>query len=200
VRVSDEIGFDFVSSDALLSMALITAADGNPTEAVGFTIEAARRGEKADSPLAVARARLGEGLVLLGAGEVEAAEEALNEARRQGVEMSIGYMVTEADAALARIALGRGDLERAGSLVAGLKVGRVQLEGCLDPAMVYLAGIEVLDRVDPGAAAEVRSEAAEYLEWVSSSIGDDDSDLRVGFLGTSSNTELRRAIGAISFT
>ena len=35
VRVSDEIGFDYVSSDALLSLALIAEAEGNPSEAVG---------------------------------------------------------------------------------------------------------------------------------------------------------------------
>ncbi len=69
VRVSDEIGFDYVSSDALLSLALIAEAEGKPSEAAAFTVEAAQRGEKADSPLAVARARLGEGLVLLGHGD-----------------------------------------------------------------------------------------------------------------------------------
>ena len=197
VRVSDEIGFDYVSSDALLSLALIAEAEGNPSEAVRFTAEAAQRGEKADSPLAVARARLGEGLVLLEDGDdVDGAEEALSEARRQGNEMAIGYMVTEAEAALAEIALIRGDLGTAGEIVAGLSwtIDRVQLEGTLDPARVYPACIKVLDRVDPAAAAAVRSSPPTTWMGVSSSIGDDDDDLRQGFLGTRSNSALIRTI------
>jgi tetratricopeptide (TPR) repeat protein len=196
VRVSDEIGFDYVSSDALLSLALIAEAEGNPSEAVAFTAEAAQRGEKADSPLAVARARLGEGLVLLGDGDVDGAEEAITEARRLGNEMSIGYMVTEAEAALAEIALIRGDLGTAGEIVAGLteKIDRIGLEGTLDPARVYLACIKVLDRVDPAEATAVRSKGTDYLKTVSSSIGEEDSDLRQGFLGTRSNLALLRAI------
>ena len=35
VRVSDEIGFDYVSSDALLSLALIAEAEGNPSRQWG---------------------------------------------------------------------------------------------------------------------------------------------------------------------
>jgi hypothetical protein len=196
IRVSDEIGFDYVSSDALLSLALIAAAEGEPSGAVGFAAEAAQRGEKADSPLAVARARLGEGLVLLGDGELDGAEEALTEARRQGNEMSLGYMVTEAEAALAEIALMRGDFYEAGEIVAGLtgRIDRVKLEGALDPARVYLACIRVLDEVDPPAAAAVRSSGSDYLKWVCSSIGEEDSDLRQGFLRTRSNSALLRAI------
>ena len=194
VRVSDEIGFDYVSSDALLSQALIAEAEGKYSEAAAFTVEAAQRGERADSPLAVARARLGEGLVLLGHGDVDRAEEALTEARQRGNEMSIGYMVTEADAALAEITLIRGDPDRAAEIVSALEIERVHLEGTLDPARVYLACITVLDRFGPAAAAAVRASASAYLDAVSSSIADEDSDLRDGFLGTRSNTTLMRAI------
>ncbi len=103
-------------------------------------------------------------------------------------------MVTEAEAALAEIALIRGDLGTAGEIVAGLDIDRVGLEGTLDPARVYLACIKVLDRVDPAGAAAVRSKATDYLKTVSSSIGDDDADLRTGFLGTRSNSALIRTI------
>jgi hypothetical protein len=87
-------------------------------------------------------------------------------------------------------------LGRAGEIVAGLagKIDRVQLEGTLDPARVYLACVWVLDRVDSPAAAAVRSHASDYLKWVCSSIGEEDSDLRQGFLGTRSNSALFRAI------
>ena len=198
VRVSDEIGFDFVASDALLSLALIADVQGKPSEAAEFNAKAAQRGEKADSPLAIARARLGEGLVLADTGDLDGAEGALTEARRQGEEMSIGYMVTETDAALAAIALLRGDLDGAGEIVAGLsgRIERIRLEGCLEPARVYLACIKVLDRVDPPGAAAVRTTASEYLDGVTSSIGDEDSDLRDGFMATRSNTELLSAIQA----
>jgi hypothetical protein len=110
--------------------------------------------------------------------------------------MSIGYMVTEAEAALAEIALMRGGLDKAGEIVAGLigKIDRVQLEGTLDPARVYLACIRVLDRVDPPASATVRSSASDFLDGVCSSICEEDSDLRQGFLGTRSNSALLRAI------
>ena len=58
-------GFDLVTSDALLGLALVSLVQGRCDEALVHVDEAIARGRRAESPMAEARALVGRGYVQL---------------------------------------------------------------------------------------------------------------------------------------
>ena len=61
-------GFDVVTSDSLLGLALVASGQGRHDEALAHVDEAIARGRRGDSPMAVARALVGRGYVQLARG------------------------------------------------------------------------------------------------------------------------------------
>ena len=71
-------GFDIVTSDSLLSLALICSAQGRHDEALATSPRRSTVAGRRDSPMAVARALVGRGYVQLAAGQADDASESLH--------------------------------------------------------------------------------------------------------------------------
>ena len=70
-------GFEVVTSDSLLSLALIDSVRGHHDDALAHIDEAVNQARQADSTMAVARALVGRGYVQLAAGQADTATESL---------------------------------------------------------------------------------------------------------------------------
>jgi tetratricopeptide (TPR) repeat protein len=178
----DKRGFAVVSSDSLVGLALTQTARGLHDEAVASVAEAIQRAEEADSPMAVARARLAGGYVDIGRGDLDAATASLGAAGEGAERLALAYVTDEVDAAAARVAwlLGRRDeaLELAGRVFE--RLGQPELIGALQPGEIYLSCRDILTAYDDPRAAAAAAAGREFVE--SSAARIDEADLRESFL------------------
>ena len=139
-------GFDVVASDALLGLALVALRQGRPDEALAHVDEAIARGRRAESPMAEARALVGRGYVQLARHLPVEAGASLHAALETAERLQLAYLVVEAEAALAQVALQRGEqaeaCRRAGQVLEAL--GRPDLLGSIQPSDIYLSCWHVL--------------------------------------------------------
>ena len=175
-------GFDVVSSDALLGLALVASIQGRHDEALVHADRSVFHGRRAESPMAVARAQVGLGYVHLARGQFEEAGEPLRACLEEAERLDLAYLVVEAEAALARVAVLAGDLDEArrlaGRVLAAL--GRPELLGAVQPSEIYRSCWQVLVDCGDSRAGEAGVAARVYLESSAARIGDD--ELRESFL------------------
>ena len=175
-------GFDVVSSDALLGLALVSSAQRRHDDALVYADRALFYARRAESPMAVARANVGLGYVHLARDHPEAAGEPLRAGLEEAIRLELGYLVIEAEAALARVAVLTGDLDeacaRAGRVLAAL--GRLELLGAVQPSEIYLSCWRVLVECGDPRASDAGEAARVYLESSAERIGDE--ELRDSFL------------------
>ena len=86
----DQRGFAVVSSDSLVGVALVQSARGLHDEAAATVAESIQRAEDADSPMAVARARLASAYVDSERGDLDAAGAALRAAGEEAERAGAG--------------------------------------------------------------------------------------------------------------
>ncbi len=159
-----EAGFDVVTSDALLGLALVASIQGRHDEALVNADRAVFHGRRAESPMAVARAQIGLGYVHLALGRVEEAGEPLRACLEEAKRLELTYLVVEAEAALARVAVLTGDFDEA-RVVAGrvlAALGRPELIGAVQPSEIYRSCWQVLVECGDPRADEA-GEAARVL-------------------------------------
>jgi class 3 adenylate cyclase/tetratricopeptide (TPR) repeat protein len=175
-------GFDVVASDSLLALGLIATSEGRRDDALDFVDDAIERARRAESALCVARALVGRGYVMSDRGQAEEAAEALDEALAGAKRLGLSYLVTEAEALLARVALQRGDRDVARTLALRTldRLGDPELLGALQSGDVYLACRDVLTVCSEPRAAEAIDAAHAYLRDMAARI--DEDDLRGAFL------------------
>ena len=175
-------GFDVVTSDALLGLALVALVQGRPDEALSHVDEAIARGRRAESPMAESRALVGRGYVQLARHLPVEAGASLNAALETAERLQLAYLVVEAEAALAQVALQRGErgeaCRRAGQVFEAL--GRPDLLGAIQPSDVYVSCWRVLQECGDARAAEALTAARAYLDNAAALI--DDDELRDSFL------------------
>jgi class 3 adenylate cyclase/tetratricopeptide (TPR) repeat protein len=174
-------GFEVVTSDSLLSLALISAEQGRPDEAASHIEGAIECGRRAESPMAVARALVGRGYVQMACERFDDARESLRTGLDSARQLELGYLIVEAEAALALAELRRGEPDAA-TLLAGqvlAELGRPDLLGAIQPAEVYRSCWRVLHECGDARAAEAAAAARRYLQSSAAKI--DDTELRSSF-------------------
>jgi class 3 adenylate cyclase/tetratricopeptide (TPR) repeat protein len=189
-------GFDIVNSDALLGLAMIESVQDRHDEALADANEAIERGRQAESPMAEARALVGRGYVQLAREEVGAAHQSLRDGLDAAERLELAYLVVEAEAALARVAVLQGNLDEACEIAGRVlpTLGRPDLVGAIQPAEIYRSCRQVLVDCGDPRADEAADAARAYLE--SSAARIDDDELRESFLQrVPANVELAQPTG-----
>ncbi len=178
----DKRGFAVVSSDSLVGLALTQTARGLHDEAVASVAEAIQRAEEADSPMAVARARLASGYVDIGRGDLDAAAASLGAAGEGAERLALAYVTDEVDAAAARVAWLRGRRDEALELAGRVfeRLGQPELIGALQPGEIYLSCRDILTAYDDPRAAAAAAAGRDFVESSAALI--DEADLRESFL------------------
>ena len=178
----DKRGFAVVSSDSLVGLALTQTARGLHDEAVASVAEAIQRADEADSPMAVARARLAGGYVDIGRGDLDAATASLGAAGEGAERLALAYLIAEVDAAAARVAWLRGRRDEAIDLAGRVfeRLGQPELVGALQPGEIYLSCRDVLAAYDDPRAAAAAAAGRDFVESSAALI--DETDLRESFL------------------
>jgi class 3 adenylate cyclase/tetratricopeptide (TPR) repeat protein len=186
-------GFEVVTSDSLLGLALICAIQGRDDEALTNVDESIDRGRRAQSPMAEARALVGRGYVLLARNEADEAAVALRAGLEAALQLDLAYLVVEAEAALARAALMLGDLDEAREVAGRVlsALDRPELLGAIQPAEIYRSCWQVLVACGDPRAEEAGTAAHAYVE--SSAARIDDEELRESFLRLAADIELTPA-------
>jgi predicted ATPase/DNA-binding SARP family transcriptional activator len=190
VVIAREIDFAFVVSDTHLVLALLALDRGNPDEAVVIVDEAVAAATRAESPWTRARAQFGRGECLLRCGRLDDAESALAAAAEEAEQIGLRDLPLEITAGRARVALERGDLHEAATLVQGL-LGHLDgddLDGAILRADVHLTCCRVLARLDDPRAADARRAGRQYVERYAARI--DEEPLREGFLRVPAHVRL----------
>jgi class 3 adenylate cyclase/tetratricopeptide (TPR) repeat protein len=185
--------FNLVSSDAHLGLALVSLARGHHDNARAAAEEAIAHGHQAESPMAVARALVGRGYVELAADRIADAGESLRAALETAGQLELAYLVVEAQAALAQVAVGEGKPEEACRLAQQVlpALGRPDLLGAIQPSEIYLSCWHVLRDCGDERAGEAHAAAHKFLQSSADLIGDD--QLRESFLRrVPANVELAR--------
>ena len=173
-------GFDLVTSDSQVSLALIADRLGRHDEALDLIADAIQRGRDSEAPLAVAKALVGRGYVLVEQGMPEPAKEALRQGLEEAQRLNLTYLVIEAEAALARAALLSGERDEARELAQRVlaSIDRPDLLGAIQPHEIFAACWWVLEECgDPQASAALAA-GRSFLDVMTTRI-DDDSLRRV---------------------
>ena len=138
-RAAPHAGSEVVSSDTLLSLALIAAQRGDLDDALAHVDDSLVRGRRSGSALAVARSLVGRGYVLLARGEVDQAGESLRAGLAEAERLDLAYLVVEAEAALAGWPVLRGDRDEGARLAERVleNLGRPDLTGAIQPSEIY---------------------------------------------------------------
>ena len=146
LAIADEVGLHWLAASTLVDLALVHLSEGPADLAASQAADAIGRALQADSPIHTGHARLALGRALGVLGEFDRGQDELSEAAAIGAQLDLGYLVAEATSGLATVAADRGEDERAAQLVEQLLTGLDPsgLEGCLDPAEVYLACFRIL--------------------------------------------------------
>ncbi len=190
-------GHAVVASDSLLGLALVAIAEGRPDDARGHAQAAVAKGREGGSPMAVARAHVGLGYALLAGGRADEAAEALRAGGDEAGELRLRYLVVEAEAALARVALDRDERPEAQRLAASVlsALGDPDLLGALESGEIHLSCWHVLAECGDPRADAARDAARAYLTESATRI--DDDALRDGFLHrVPAHVELARRLAA----
>ena len=186
-------GFEVVTSDSLLSLALIDSVRGHHDDALAHIDEAVNQARQADSTMAVARALVGRGYVQLAAGQADTATESLRAGLDGARTLGLEYLVVEAEAALGRAAVMRGDRDEARQFAERVlaMLGRPVLLGAIQPSEIYRSCWQVLVDCADHRAADAAEAAHVYVETSAALI--DDEELRTSFLTrVPANVELAR--------
>ncbi len=143
--------------------------------------------------MAEARALVGRGYVQLARHLPVEAGASLHAALETAERLQLAYLVVEAEAALAQVALQRGEqaeaCRRAGQVLEAL--GRPDLLGSIQPSDVYLSCWHVLQECGDARAAAALDAARAYLDNAAALI--DDDEMRESFLhNVPANVELPR--------
>jgi tetratricopeptide (TPR) repeat protein len=190
LSASTSSGFDRVKSDTLLSLALVAMERGRYDEALAHADEAIERGRAVDSPLAVARALVGRGYVLLADDRVREAGIALREALAAAERLDLAFLIVETQAALARVALLTGDRDEALAMAAAVLdcLDRPDLIGAIEPSEICRTCWRVFAECGDQRAADALTAARRFVDDMIGRI--DEDELRESFRLVAANAEI----------
>jgi class 3 adenylate cyclase/tetratricopeptide (TPR) repeat protein len=200
LETAEQIDFEFLASDSLVSLALVAVERGHFDEGERLAGEALAHARRGGSSLYEARALLARGtaLALEPVERLADGEADLQACLALADEIGVSNLVVEAVAGLALAAFRRGDLDSAVALVDGVvdQLDPADVLGCLQPGEVYRTCWRVLGAGDDPRAIRVLRAAGAYLDEIAARI--DEDDLREGFLRhVAANVELDRARRAL---
>ncbi len=168
-KILHQIGAVFAESRALLYMGQIAAHRRAWGEGLAYALRGLAVLRDLDLGISVARAQLFIGSMYLGDGDLGSASDAFTECRELSREAGFERVVAEAGAALADVALQRGEIESARRQITPIlpHLLTCDVRDLQQPGLAWWRAVQVLDRcADFGGADSLRAAFRNYSAGV----------------------------------